>query len=292
MTFALRSVDLPGRTRLQYVEQGDPSGIPVLLLHGYTDSWRSFERLLPNLPPAIHAFALTQRGHGDAGRPAAQDYAPRDFVGDVASFMHQLGIGAAVIAGHSMGSSIAQRFALNHPERTLGLALLGALTSWQRNPGVMELWQTAISTFEDPVDPDFVREFQQSTVSQPVPPGVIDAAVQESLKVPARVWRATFEAFLRDDLADEPGRIGAPALILWGDRDPLCPRADQEDLLRTIARSQLIVYRGAGHALHSEEPARCAGDLAAFARTLSDGGALLPGADAARSEDARSPATV
>ena len=66
-----KSVELPGRVRLAYVEQGDPSGVPVLLLHGITDSWRYFEPMLSHLPDSIHAFALSQKGHGDADRAAA-----------------------------------------------------------------------------------------------------------------------------------------------------------------------------------------------------------------------------
>jgi non-heme chloroperoxidase len=66
-------VELPSRVKLPYVEQGDPSGVPVVLLHGFLDSWRSFEPMLSHLPESIHAFALTQRGHGDASRPTAGD---------------------------------------------------------------------------------------------------------------------------------------------------------------------------------------------------------------------------
>ncbi len=265
----IESVQLPHGPRLQYVEQGERSGTPVVMLHGYSDSWRSFEPVLPHLPLPVRAFALTQRGHGDAGRPA-QGYGPRDFAADVAEFMDLLGIDSAVIAGHSMGSSIAQRFALDHPERTLGLVLLSAFTSWQDNPSVMELWETAISTLEDPVAPDFVREFQESTLSQPAPPGLLETVVQESLKVPARVWRAVCKCYLEDDYSRELDRIAVPTLIVWGDKDTFCPRATQESLRRAIAVSQLIIYQGAGHALHWEEPARFAADLVAFTGTLRD----------------------
>lgn len=268
MTRAIQSVELPGGPRLEYVEQGDRSGVPMVLLHGYTDSWRSFELLLPHLPPDLRAIAVTLRGHGDAARPA-DGYRPHDFAADIARLLELLGIGAAVIAGHSMGSSIAQRFALDHPERTLGLALLASLGAWQANPAVMELWET-VAALEDPVDPVFVREFQASTVAGPVPPGLLQTAVDESLKVPARVWRAAFEGFLDADFSVELGASRAPALIIWGDADPLCPRGTQADLARAIARSQLVVYEGAGHAMHWEQPARVAADLARFARSLSD----------------------
>src|SRR5262245_25550743 len=42
----VRSIELAGRARLQFVEQGDRQGLPLVLLHGVTDSWRSFERVL------------------------------------------------------------------------------------------------------------------------------------------------------------------------------------------------------------------------------------------------------
>ena len=60
MNLIVKSVELPNRVTLPYVEQGDPSGVPVVLLHGVTDSWHSFELLMPHLPAALHVFALTR----------------------------------------------------------------------------------------------------------------------------------------------------------------------------------------------------------------------------------------
>jgi non-heme chloroperoxidase len=63
----IESAALANGLKLRYLEQGDPSGVAVVLLHAFADSWRSFERLLPCLPRSIRAFTVTQRGHGDAG---------------------------------------------------------------------------------------------------------------------------------------------------------------------------------------------------------------------------------
>jgi pimeloyl-ACP methyl ester carboxylesterase len=180
MASVRKSVELPNQVRLPYVEQGDASGIPVLLLHGVTDSWHSFEPVLPHLPASIRAFTLTQRGHGDASRPAA-GYRFRDFAADLAAFLDALHLDAAVIAGHSMGSSVAQRFAMDYPERTLGLVLMGAFATLPSNPEVRALWDTTISQLTDPVDAGFVRAFQQSTLARPVPHAFFDTVVQESL---------------------------------------------------------------------------------------------------------------
>ena len=54
---------------LHYAQQGDRSGEAIIFLHGYSDSWFSFSRVLPLLSPEYHAFALTQRGHGDSDKP-------------------------------------------------------------------------------------------------------------------------------------------------------------------------------------------------------------------------------
>ena len=113
-----------------------------------------------------------------------------------------------------------------------------------------------------------MREFQESTLAQPVPQAFLETVVQESLKVPARVWRAAFEGFLQDDFSRELKKIKAPTLIVWGDQDAFCSRSDQVSSSRAIAGSQLVVYPGAGHACHWEEPERFAADLVTFVETL------------------------
>jgi pimeloyl-ACP methyl ester carboxylesterase len=261
--FRVQSMELATGVRLPYVEHGDPAGLPVVFLHGVTDSWRSFELVLPQLPPAIRAVALTQRGHGDAGRPAT-GYRPHDFAADVAALLDALEIDSAVIVGHSMGSSIAQRFALDHPHRTAGLVLVGAFIRWQASAAVREFWDTVVSQLADPIAPALAREFQQSTLAQPVPPAFFETAVRETLKVPARVWQAVFGRFLAEDVSAELAAIAAPTLIVWGDRDALCAAEEQATLAATIPGAELLVYRDTGHAVHWERPERFAADLLAW----------------------------
>lgn len=79
-------LDLPGGVVLDAVLRGDPAGTPLVFLHGVTDSWRSFEPVLPHLPDSIRTVAVSQRGHGDSGRPAG-GYDPSDFAADVAAYV-------------------------------------------------------------------------------------------------------------------------------------------------------------------------------------------------------------
>src|ERR671916_3452054 len=98
--------------RLHYAERGDPTGEAIIFLHGYTDSWFSFSEVLTLLSPEYHAFALTERGHGDSDKPECC-YTLDDFAADVDAFMDVVGLEAATIVGASTGALFAQRMALS-----------------------------------------------------------------------------------------------------------------------------------------------------------------------------------
>lgn len=265
MTVALgtRSARLSTGVTLPYVEQGDRSGIPIIFLHGVTDSWRSFGHLLPFLPQRFHALAVTQRGHGEADKPD-DGYLMSDFAADLAAFMDTVGVEAAVIAGSSMGSSVAQRFALDYPERVRSVVLMAAFHSFHDKPELVEFADKVIGQLVDPIDRSVAQEFQESTLAKPIRPAQLDTFVSESMKVPAHVWRAIFNGIISDDAPIEPDRVKTPTLIVWGDQDAYCPRSDQEMLMAAFPNSRLIVYHGHGHATHWEDPVRVARDIVAF----------------------------
>lgn len=268
MTFVLKTVELPNEVTLPYVEQGDPTGAPLVFLHAIADSWHSFERVLPDLPDSIHAFVPTQRGHGDATRPAT-GYRPEDFAADLLAFMDAVHVEAAVLAGGSSGGLIGRRFAIDYPERTRGLVLLGSPATLRGKPELLELWDSTLSTLTDPIDPDFVRGFAQSCIAQPVPAWFFETIVQENLKAPARVWKATFKGLLDDDSFQELGNVKAPTLVVWGDQDRIIPRGDQEALTAAIPNARLRVYPGAGHAFYWEVPDRVADEIGACLAALA-----------------------
>jgi non-heme chloroperoxidase len=251
---------------LHYAEQGDRSGEPIIFLHGYSDSWFSFSRVLPLLSSEYHAFALTQRGHGDSDKPQCC-YTPEDFAADVDAFMDAVGIEEATVVGASTGALFAQRVVLSYPHRVSRLVLVGAQTpANEANEAVMGL-REEVRALEDPVPPEFVRAFQESTIHQPVPQEFLDTVVSESLKLPARVWRDYLEGAV---LSIDPDyvlalhEIDVPTLILWGEQDPLFPREEQERLAAAIPGATLRVYPETGHAVHWDRPEWVIRDLEEF----------------------------
>jgi rifampin ADP-ribosylating transferase len=246
--------------KVPYVEQGDPDGVPVVLLHAWLDSRRCFDQLLAGLPERVRAFAFDQRGHGDAAKPV-DGYGLRDFADDVGAFMDEVGLEAAVLVGASSGGYVAQRFAVDDPGRTLGLALLGSPRSLRGpRPGFADV----VATLEDPIDAAFVRELNDGMVGRAVPEAVMAMLCEENLKVSARVWRDALEGLLAAEPPLDTGRISAPTLIVWGARDSLLPRADQEAMAAEIPGARLVIYPDVGHAPVVEAPERVAADLTAL----------------------------
>jgi pimeloyl-ACP methyl ester carboxylesterase/tetratricopeptide (TPR) repeat protein len=260
-----RTVALPNGITLEYAERGRASGIPVVFLHGVTDSWRSFEPVMELLPDTFRAISITQRGHGGSSKPDA-GYLYRDMAGDLRAFMDALHLPSAIVVGHSMGSLVAQRFAVDEPDRVAGLVLVGAFSTLHANAGIHEYWNSTLKSLKDPIDPEVAKEFQVSTIARPVAPDLLETAVGESLQVPARVWRAAFKGFLETpDFSHELRRVTAPTLLVWGDRDAYADRAAQDALSAAIPRARLVTYRGGGHAVHWEDPAAFTHDLVSFA---------------------------
>ena len=248
--------------RLHYVEQGNPNGQPLILLHGYSDSWVSWTQVLPLLDRKYHVFVPDLRGHGESDRPAT-GYAFPDFARDIVAFMDAKGIKKATIVGHSMGSFVAQHVAAMAPERVEKLVLVGSAPAVSN--GEVSQLQIEVNALTDPVPLKFVREFQYSVVTRPVPVEFMDRVIDQSMKLPARVWRDAMAGMLADNSRVALNKIKAPTLIIWGDRETVFPkRADQEALRKGIPNAKLKVYEGTGHCPNWEEPARFVRDLQEF----------------------------
>jgi non-heme chloroperoxidase len=255
-------VNLTTGLRVRYAEQGRPDGHPIILLHGYTDSWFSFSRVLPLLPASYHVYALDQRGHGNSDRPAS-GYAIRDFAADVIALMDAMGLPQATVVGHSMGSLVALEVALAAPERVVRLVLAGSGTTL-RNEEMLKFKQ-AVDALNDPIPAAFARAFQVSTIHHPVPGDFLDVAVAESLKLPASIWRQALAGQLAVDYAAQLGRIQMPTLILRGDQDTVFAPTAQDALVVGLAATAVSKrYRETGHALHWERPVEFVHDLEDF----------------------------
>jgi pimeloyl-ACP methyl ester carboxylesterase len=259
----IKRVNLATGVKLQYVVEGPRDGMPMIFLHGVTDSSHSWSSTTPFLSDRYRTYVLDQRGHGDSEKPF-YGYSMSQFAEDVIAFADKLGIERAVIVGHSMGSFIAHQIASVYPERVSHLVLVGSAPTSVRNELLTFLWDEIVGPpdFQDPIDPDFIREWH--TGPNPVDPIFFEKVLEETAKVPARVWKAAFRGLLTDDHTDFLDDITAPTLIIWGTLDAMFTLADQQALQAVLPGAVFIAYDGAGHNTQWEQPQRVAEDIRDF----------------------------
>lgn len=257
-------ITLSTGVELEFVRKGRQEGEALILLPGYSDSFESYALNLPALADLHRIYALSLRGHGNSGRPAS-GYTQAHFVDDILAFMDAEGLSRAAVVGHSMGSLVAHKLAAEHPSRVSRLVLIGSGPAAAGNPAVTEILGV-VDALEDPVDPEFVREFQSSTFFRPVPDSYLDTMVANSLKLPASVWQQVAHGFVAEDHSDALGNITAPTLLIWGDRDGFFGAEQQQGLLAAIPDARLSVFEDTGHAPHAEHPHRFNRELSEFLR--------------------------
>ena len=259
-----RRIALATGVSVPYVSAGPVAAAPVVLLHAWGESRRSFDRLLPLLPRTIHAVAMDLRGHGDADKPAA-GYSLAEVAADVAAFMDAAGVPSAVLLGSSSGGYIAQQVAVTSPHRVTGLVLVGSPRSLQGRPPFAD----EVDQLTDPVDAAWVRKFLTWFPRfHQVPPWYIDGRVQDGARMPSHVWREALAGLVSARPPTDVATITAPTLIVWGARDELLTSEHQQSLAAAIPASRLIVYEDTGHLVLWEQPERVASDLTAFVASL------------------------
>jgi pimeloyl-ACP methyl ester carboxylesterase len=115
------------RGRIEALRFGNPSGPPVLALHGWLDNAASFIPMAPYLS-AYDIVAIDMLGHGASAHiPKGYDYAFVDWLHDILDVLDALEWQQAHLLGHSLGGALASVLAAGAPERVRSLALIEAL---------------------------------------------------------------------------------------------------------------------------------------------------------------------
>jgi non-heme chloroperoxidase len=173
-----------------------------VFVHGWPDSRCSFSRVLAILPTHYHAVALDQRGFGNSERPACC-YGIDDLAADLVVFLDAVGLRRASLVGHSLGSFISRRVAETRPDRVARLVLISSAVTAANK--VLVAAQASLRTLQNPVPPQFARQFQASTAYRPLSEALAKrtasrtslAPAQRAIRVgrrsmaPFQIWRAS-----------------------------------------------------------------------------------------------------
>ena len=273
---ARRTIALPDGITLGYVQLGDPHGVPVVLIHGYTDSDLDWAPLVPYLAKDFRLLIVDLRGHGASSKPECC-YSRLDFAYDVKLLLDALGIARADIVGHSLGSMVAQTFAEFWPQRTRRVVLISSTggpppRARPRKPQFD--YGAAIRRLKEPIDPDsaFMKEWWASP--KPVDPQFMRRQRRNAAAIPLEVWLAVLDQGLVDaDLQRTLPRLRAPTLLIWGSADPIMEPAVRRTLRQALPHAKVVTFPGLGHNPFWEDPRACAAVIDDF---------LAPAAQVAR----------
>jgi rifampin ADP-ribosylating transferase len=240
---------------------------PVLLLHAWAGSRRSFAAVLPLLSRRVRVITVDLRGHGDADKPST-GYDLLTLAADVVATLDAVEIPRAVLVGASSGGYLAQQVAVSAPHRVAGLVLAGAPRDLRGRPPFAD----DLERISDPVDPDWVRTFTAGfTDLDRLPTWYVDLMVDDALRLPASIWLAALRGLNSATPPTDVGVIDAPTLVISGARDGLVGEQTAA-LVAAIPGAQWIEYEDTGHLVLEEQPARLATDVLAFLAGLPENG--------------------
>jgi pimeloyl-ACP methyl ester carboxylesterase len=252
-------------------DEGPRDAPAIVLLHESNADLHTWEPWVRLLAERHRIVRFDQRGHGLTGPAHDGDYSPAAFALDVGALADRLGLERYVVAGNSMGGSVALTHALAAPNRLAGLVLISAagapVASMATGNLAFKLLQVPLLNrvlIEIMPRDAVVRSLRQSV-------SVKTVASQEAID---RYWQlarypgnreatlARFgedrRPFKRHDLA----ALDVPVLILWGEEDALIPAAHARWFENALGQSRLVTYPGIGHLAMEEAPLRSAADLA------------------------------
>jgi pimeloyl-ACP methyl ester carboxylesterase len=254
---AKHTVALSDGIELAYLEMGDPTGHPVVLIHGYTDNARDWVPLIPYLSPKDRLIVVDIRGHGRSSKPECC-YSRLDFAYDIKLLLDALKVERADVVGHSLGSIITQTFAEYWPERTRKVVLISSTGGPRRGAAATKPkldYAAEIRKLKEPIDPDspFMIAWWASPTA--VNEDFIRRQRQDSARIPLQVWLAVLDQGLATtDLQATLPRLKAPCLLIWGEEDPIYGPQARATLREALPNAQVKIYKGLGHNPFWEDP--------------------------------------
>lgn len=234
--------------KVHYLEEGE--GLPLIFLHGFTADSSLWNPQIAHFSKRYRAIAPDFRGHGRSDRPR-RSCSLEDLEDDLDGLFRELGIDEAALCGLSLGGMVAQLFALDNPRNVRALILANTMSSSQ-NPisqGLFDSWSEGLSSgnleefFEGMLPYLFDQEFLSSFTGNQV----VAEWRSSFLKLDGKALSQVALSMKGLDTTKRLERIGAPTLIIVGDKDRLTPLALSRRIHERMPNSQLAIIEGATH---------------------------------------------
>jgi pimeloyl-ACP methyl ester carboxylesterase len=237
------------------LEDGEPgAGAPLVLIHGSGDSARTWDGVIQRLGGlARHTVALDLPGHGGrVGEPLPDPATVPEYAAVVRRDIEERGLVGVILVGHSLGSAIALRLALDAAQLVERVVLIGAGARLRVLPALLELartqpaaaWRQVVELGHAPGHEAVARAYASG--APPAGPGALHRDL------------TACDTF---DVMAELGNVRQPALVIVGAEDRLTPPKYAAYLVEHLPRATLVTIPDAGHFVMDEAPEAVAASL-------------------------------
>ena len=225
----------------------------LVLLHGFTQTGRSWQPVLHALAARYRAVAPDLPGHGEFAERRPASFAACD------AYLRVVAGERFTLGGYSMGGRVALHAALSLGARVRRLVLIGA------SPGLADAGERAARAVDDAALADrieaigleaFVREWAAQPLFDGMPRGVAEIASEDRLRNTASGLAAALRGLgtgVMPSLWERLGELAMPVELVVGERDAKF-RAIAESMAEALPDVRLSVVPGVGHAVHLEAP--------------------------------------
>lgn len=263
-----------GGVRLHVTETGNRAGRPIVFIHGFSQSWMSWQRQMESdLAEEFRLTAMDLRGHGASDKPR-DVYSDRTlWADDISAVIRELNVEQPLLCGWSYGSLVILDYIRRYGEGSIGgIAVVDGLTKLGTDAALSVLTPELLSL----VPGFFAAEADESIRSlssllrlcfaqEPAPEDMY-RMLGYNVSVPPHVREALFSrSFDNDDLLP---RLRKPALIVHGAQDAIVKPSIVEQHAASMSHAQVCVMQNAGHAPFWDDAASFNAVLRDFTRSL------------------------
>jgi len=283
MTLQTTRIGLPTGVTLKAQMGGPEAAEPIIFLHGFPESHRTWRQVLPNLAQDFRVYAPDQRGFAGSDKPErVEDYRVQCVVDDLIALADALGLGRFTLVGHDWGGAASWAAALKHPERIARLVVVNA-------PHPLIFQRSVIEDEAQRAASQYIRAFRTPGFEAAVKAMGLDTFFDKSFqphvdlrKVSAEERRAYVEEWgqpgaltamlnwyrASEIIIPETGekaklplwthmpfpKVKMPTLVLWGMKDKALLPIQLDGLDDLVPDLRIVREEGAGHFIPWEKP--------------------------------------
>lgn len=273
---ASRFIPLMGM-QVHYRDEGNTNdSLPLVLIHGTSSSLHTWDSLVIRLKDMKRIIRMDLPAFGLTGANPERDYSMKYYNRFIDSMLIKLNVKQCIIAGNSLGGSIAWNQALYSPDKIAGLILINSGGYPKKNEKGNIGFKLASMPYVGPILAKFTPKFliRKSLEDVYSDDGKISEALEDryfDLLLRAGNRQATIDIF-QQRAKPEPEkikRISIPTLIIWGEDDQLIDVSNAHRFHEDIKGSQLMIIKRSGHVPMEESPAIVYKSISSFTNSMS-----------------------